>query len=86
MNSIILGAIAMASSVAALFFIRFWRRTRDPLFLWFALAFAADAITRVALGLGEAVSEQEPLFYLARLVTFALIIAAIIQKNRSGRV
>jgi hypothetical protein len=28
--------------------------------------------------------EAEPLFYLARLVTFALIIVAIIQKNRPG--
>jgi hypothetical protein len=86
MNSLILGAIAMASFIATLFFLRFWRRTRDPLFLWFALAFAVDALTRVALGLGDAVREQEPLFYVARLVTFALILAAIIQKNRSGRV
>jgi hypothetical protein len=86
MNTLILGAIAMASSIAALFFLRFWRRTRDPLFIWFALAFAVDAITRVALGLGDAVSEQEPLIYLARLVTFALIVAAVIQKNRGGKV
>ena len=64
----------------------YWRRTRDPLFIWFALAFAVDAITRVALGLGDAVSEQEPLIYLARLVTFALIVAAVIQKNRGGKV
>ena len=86
MNTLILGAIAMASSIAALFFLRFWRRTRDPLFIWFALAFAVDAITRVALGLGDAVSEQESLIYLARLVTFALIVAAVIQKNRGGKV
>jgi hypothetical protein len=81
-NSLILGAVAMASSVAALFFLRYWRKTRDVLFLLFALAFAVDAITRVALGLGG--GEQEPFFYLARLVTFALILVAIIQKNRDG--
>ena len=84
MNSVILGAIAMASSIAALFFLRFWRQTRDPLFLLFALAFTVDALTRLALGLGEISDEQEPLFYLARLVTFALILVAIVQKNRGG--
>jgi hypothetical protein len=81
-SSLILGAVAMASSVAALFFLRYWRKTRDLLFLLFALAFAVDALTRVALGLGGVASEQEPFFYLARLVTFALILAGIIHKNR----
>jgi uncharacterized membrane protein HdeD (DUF308 family) len=82
-NSVILGAVAMASSIAALFFLRFWRKTRDLLFLLFALAFAVDALTRIALGLGDVASEQEPLVYLARLVTFALILGAIVHKNRS---
>jgi hypothetical protein len=81
---IILGAIAMASSVAALFFLRFWRQTRDPLFLLFSLAFAVDAITRLGLGLGDISRENEPHFYIARLVTFTLILVAIINKNRGG--
>ena len=33
------GLIAMAFSVAALFFVRFWRYTRDRRFLIFAVAF-----------------------------------------------
>ena len=84
MNSVIIGAVAMASSIAALFFLRFWRQTRDTLFLLFSLAFAVDALTRLALGLGNISDEQEPLVYIARLVTFALIIIAIINKNRGG--
>ncbi len=84
MNSVLLGAVAMASSIAALFFLRFWRQTRDRLFLLFSLAFAVDAVTRLALGLVEVSSEHEPLFYMARLVTFALIAVAIIHKNRNG--
>jgi hypothetical protein len=82
MNSIMLGAVAMASSVAALFFLRFWRQTRDTLFLLFSIAFAVDAVTRLALGLGNVPDEDEPLFYIARFVTFGLIIIAIINKNR----
>jgi Family of unknown function (DUF5985) len=80
-NSVLLGAIAMASSVAALFFLRFWRQTHDPLFLLFSLAFAVDALMRVTLGLVSVSDEHEPLFYSARLVTFALILIAIINKN-----
>ena len=45
-------AVAMASFVASLFFfLRFWRGTRDLLFFFFAIAFAVDALTRVALAL-----------------------------------
>jgi uncharacterized protein DUF5985 len=84
-NSIMLGAVAMASSIAALFFLRFWRQTRDTLFLLFSVAFAVDALTRLALGLGNVSNEQEPLFYLARFITFGLILAAIANKNRGSR-
>ena len=76
------GAVAMASVVAALFFLRFWSQTRDPLFLFFSAAFALDAITRVALALNHPNDEMEPVYYLMRLITFGLIIAAIIYKNR----
>lgn len=78
----LMGAVAMASLVATLFFLRFWSQTRDPLFLFFAAAFALDAVTRVALALDHPGDELEPFYYLARLVTFGLIIAAIIHKNR----
>jgi hypothetical protein len=84
MNSVILGAVAMASSIAALFFLRFWRQTRDPLFLFFCLAFTVEAVTRVLLATAEITAEGEPLFYLARLASFALIIGAIVHKNRPG--
>lgn len=84
MGAVILGAVAMASSIAALFFLRFWRQTRDTLFLLFSLAFAVDAVTRLALGLGNISRENEPHFYIARLVTFTLILIAIINKNRGG--
>ena len=81
-SSVLSGAVAMASLVAALFFLRFWRQTRDSLFLYFSIAFWLDGAMRLLLGLTRVSAEQEPLFYLARLVTFGLIIFAIVQKNR----
>ena len=82
LTSILIGATAMASLVATLLFLRFWRQTRDSLFLWFAIAFATDAGTRLFEGLIHDPDQTGPLLYIPRLVTFALIIAAIIQKNR----
>ena len=84
-TAVLMGATAMASFVAALFFVRFWQQTRDIFFLWFALAFGCDAVTRLFLGMTSVSADTEPLVYLARLLTFVLIIAAIVQKNRPGR-
>lgn len=70
MNSLILGAIAMASLVAALFFLRFWRDTRDRFFLLCAIAFLVEALNRVASGLANIVQEHEPFFYLVRLLAY----------------
>ncbi len=84
LNSVLLGAVAMASLVAALFFLRFWRQTGDRFFLLFSVAFAIDAAARFALGLGHVSEESEPYFYIPRLVMFGLIIVAIVEKNRPG--
>ncbi|HWM47964.1 MAG TPA: DUF5985 family protein [Xanthobacteraceae bacterium] len=81
-TSVLAGATAMASFIATLFFLKFWRQTRDSFFLLFAIAFAIDAVSRFVLGLTQVSNETEPFFYLMRLVTFGLIIVAIIQKNR----
>jgi hypothetical protein len=85
MEPLLAGAIAMASALVALFFLRFWHRTRDRFFLLFAAAFAIDALDRVALALVPFASEDEPVFYLVRLVAYALILLAIWQKNRVRR-
>jgi uncharacterized membrane protein HdeD (DUF308 family) len=81
-NATFIGATAMASLTAALFFLRYWRQSRDPLFVMFAIAFAIDAVMRFVLGFSPFSSEDEPLYYVPRLITFALIIIAIVQKNR----
>ncbi|HEV2610439.1 MAG TPA: DUF5985 family protein [Noviherbaspirillum sp.] len=85
MNDILLGAIAMASMVAALFFLRFWRSTHDRFFLFFALSFLIEALNRVFLVPNSMSSEDVPEYYLVRLLSYALILFAIWDKNRPSR-
>ena len=84
-TSVLMGAVAMASAVATLYFIKFWRHTRDSFFLLFAAAFGIDAIGRLWLGIVQVSNDAAPVVYLSRLVTFGLIVIAIIQKNRPNR-
>lgn len=82
MEHVIMGAIAMASAIVALFFLRFWRDTGDRLFAIFAAAFVLLGITRLGLASSISQSEGETSWYWLRLAAFLLILAAIIDKNR----
>ena len=81
---LVAGAIAMGYLVCGLFFLRFWRDARDRLFLLFALAFFLLAVQRVVLALMAASPEATVPVYGLRLLAFLVIIAAIVDKNRSG--
>jgi uncharacterized membrane protein HdeD (DUF308 family) len=85
MNQLLLGAIAMANLIIGLFFLRFWKKTRDRFFLFFAVAFVLEGINRVLLGLSQGSNENEPIFYLVRLLSFVLILIAIVDKNRTNK-
>jgi uncharacterized membrane protein len=78
----LLGANAALALVAGLLFLRFWRDTRDRFFLFFATSFGVEGLNRVALGLTDVSQEYEPYFYLVRLFSFVLILAAVVYKNR----
>jgi hypothetical protein len=83
MFNLIFGAIAMGCIVAGVFFLRFWRETRDRLFFMFAMAFFLLAVERVVLALKGAVAEDRVAYlYLLRLAAFLLILIAILDKNR----
>lgn len=82
MEDLLMGGIAMASVVAALFFLRFWRDTGDRLFVIFAIAFLLLAITRIGLAVSTAHAEGQTYWYWVRLTAYVLILLAIIDKNR----
>jgi hypothetical protein len=75
------GGISLASFVVALFFLRFWRATRDPFFIYFSLSFALEGVSRGASAFMQ-VSETNAMFYGIRVIAYGLIIVAIWQKNR----
>jgi hypothetical protein len=85
LNNFIEGGVGVAYVLAAVFFVRFWRTTRDALFLWFAAAFALMALVRITLSAWDVIDEHRPYVYSMRLVAFGMIIAAIIAKNRARR-
>lgn len=81
MNLFMLGAISMGSAVAALLFLRFWRRTGDRLFLYFGASFLLEAVNRALFAWNGAHTEEATLYYLVRLLAYGLILWAIAEKN-----
>ena len=77
-HDFMLGVIAMGFLVAAVFFLRFWRETRDRLFAFFAAAFLLMALTRPLMGNGQ---PDHLAFYLIRLAAYVIIIIGIVDKN-----
>jgi hypothetical protein len=82
MEDFIRGAIAMGSLVAAAYFLRFWRRTGDRLFLMFSVSFCLLAITRLGLVMLQERTESDTNWYWVRLAAFVLMLVAIADKNR----
>jgi hypothetical protein len=77
----LLGTLVMATFVAGLFFLRFWRRTHDRLFAMFAVAFWLMGLNWLLLATVPR-DEVDTALYAIRLVAFVLILVAIIDKNR----
>ena len=82
MNDFLMGAMAMACWVVALFFLRFWRDTRDRLFALFSISFILLGITRIGLAMSHEQSEGQTFFHWIRFAAFVIILVAIIDKNR----
>lgn len=79
------GALIFAYLMASLFFFRFWRRTRDSLFMAFGWAFVLMAVNQLALALLPVPQEELHYIYVIRISAFLLILGAIVNKNIGKR-
>jgi len=78
------GAITMCFAVAGLFFLRFWKRTGEGLFVAFAFAFWLLGLTQALLTFTDIPVEERSWLYLLRLAAFSLILASVWIKNRKA--
>jgi len=78
----LLGVIVTGSVTAGAFFLKFWLQTRDTLFLAFAASFLIEAGNRLAFLWLDNPEQGSPAIYLVRLVSYLLILVAIVNKNR----
>ena len=76
------GAIVAGFALAGLFFLKFWKRTHDELFLAFTGAFWLLGLGQALLTFSNIPLEERTPFYLVRLAAFVLILVAIWRKNR----
>ncbi len=76
------GVAAMGAWVCGTFFLRFWRRTSDRLFLIFGVAFWILAIERIGLAFRDPEAENSAVIYLMRMAAFSTILYGIWDKNR----
>ena len=82
----LLGAIALGTFMAGLFFVHFWKMTRDHLFLFFAFAFFVEVVSRLFMAFSAASSEEDPSIYMLRFISYGLIVWGIVAKNRTRSV
>lgn len=78
------GATVLGFGLAGLFFLRFWTKTRDQLFLVFTLAFWLLGLSQALLVFSNVPVEERTHLYLVRLAAFALILVAVWRKNRTA--
>ena len=81
-NFFLSGALTALCTVAALFFFRFYIKSRDRLFLCFSFAFVMLGVERVFINVNEIFNENVDSVILIRLASFILMLLAIIDKNR----
>ena len=81
MQTFLSGMTTMGFLVVSLLFVRYWRRTRDGIFVWFSISFALLALTQALPVIIEIPREEHSWVFLLRLLAFALLIFAILRKN-----
>lgn len=75
------GAVTVGLGLAGVFFFKFWRRTQEPLFRTFAIAFWLFALSQGIGALVDLAAERRAVAYLPRVIGYLLILYAIIRAN-----
>ncbi len=78
------GMVTTGYLACGLFFLRFWSRSRDFLFLAFTAAFWLLALNAAAVTLVPEPDERRVWFYLLRVAAYLVIVVAIVRKNTVG--
>ena len=81
LNMFLSGALMLAFGAIGWFFFEYFRRTRDRLFLFFAIAFVLLACERVVLVSITPTSEINYLVYIVRLSAFVSLAYGIWDRN-----
>ena len=79
MNDFLRGAVVMASLSVGLFFFRYWRTTKDRLFMSFGIAFWLLAVNWTLPVVGGPLA---PLAHWFRFLAFFVIAVGVLDKNR----
>jgi len=77
------GTLMMGCFAVAAFFVRYWLRTRDRFFIFFASAWILLGAERLGLAIANQPEEPAAHMYFLRLAAFLLIIIAVLDKNRA---
>jgi hypothetical protein len=83
-NDFLSGALMLSFLIATAHFVRFWQRTSDRLFIYFAVAFSLLALNQLGLFLMGVEDELRGYVYVLRVSGFILILVGILGKNVSG--
>lgn len=82
-GGLLAGMLLAGDLLAALFFARFYRDTRDRLFLWFGAGFGLLAVQRLIIAHPDLLPNDPIIAYIIRFFAFLLFLGAIVDKNRS---
>lgn len=85
LNYFLWGVNAAASIAIGLLFLAYWRETRERLLARFAVAFWVLSLNWIWLIAALPPLESRHHSLLPRLVAFAIIIWAVVEKNREPR-
>ncbi len=81
----LLGVVATLYAISGLFFLKFWRRTRDSLFLAFGASFLIQGINSASRALMPEPNQGSLGSFVIGLAASLLLVIAIIRKNVGGK-